>query len=71
MVCTLSLLLGGVAAGTLFGVCFGALASVFDGGPDLMVGIAESWAWFALVGGCMAAGWGLSTELDARRKAGV
>ncbi|NNF56926.1 MAG: hypothetical protein HKN04_01680 [Rhodothermaceae bacterium] len=33
------------------GAAFGALASVFEGGPEPLVGIAESWWWFALAGG--------------------
>ena len=38
--------LAGAAGGALFGVAFGALASVFHGGPTLAVGVGESWAWF-------------------------
>jgi len=33
--------------GALFGVAFGAVASIFQGGPDVMRGIQESWWWFA------------------------
>jgi hypothetical protein len=37
-------------AGSLFGVAFGMIASIFQGGPDMMRGIQESWWWFAIVG---------------------
>ena len=46
----------GTAAGAAFGVAFGALASVFNGGPDPLVGVAESWWWFAIVGAAIAFG---------------
>jgi len=36
--------------GALFGICFGALASVFQGGPELLQGMVESTPWFAFVG---------------------
>lgn len=36
--------------GALFGVAFGAIASIFQGGPDMMRGIQESWWWFAGAG---------------------
>jgi len=36
--------------GAIFGVIFGALASIFQGGPDMMRGIQESWWWFAATG---------------------
>ncbi len=39
----LSVVVIGAAAGALFGVAFGAFASVFDGGPTAAQGIAESW----------------------------
>ena len=41
----------GCLAGAMFGVCFGALASVFQGGPDLLQGVSESTPWFAVMGG--------------------
>jgi hypothetical protein len=50
-------LIGGLACGALFGVAFGALASVFDGGPSLLVGISESWWWFAAAGAFIGVGW--------------
>lgn len=36
--------------GALFGITFGAIASIFQGGPDMMRGIQESWWWFAGAG---------------------
>jgi len=36
--------------GALFGVAFGAVASIFQGGPEVMRGIQESWWWFAGAG---------------------
>jgi hypothetical protein len=36
--------------GAIFGVGFGALASIFQGGPDMIKGIQESWWWFAAAG---------------------
>ena len=36
--------------GALFGVAFGAIASIFQGGPDMMRGIQESWWWFGVAG---------------------
>ena len=65
-----SRLLAGLAVGLLlgavFGVAFGALASVFDGGPTAAVGVAESWAWFAVAGGLMGLGWSRAAVYDAR-----
>ena len=40
----------GFVGGVLFGVFFGAFASVFHNGPTLLQGITESWWWFAIVG---------------------
>jgi hypothetical protein len=40
--------------GALFGVAFGAIASIFQGGPDVMRGIQESWWWFGLAGFLMS-----------------
>lgn len=36
--------------GALFGVFFGAVASVFENGPSVVVGIEQSWWWFAIAG---------------------
>jgi len=36
--------------GAIFGVIFGALASIFRGGPEMIQGIQESWWWFAAAG---------------------
>lgn len=36
--------------GTTFGVFFGAVAAIFQGGPDVFVGIRETWWWFSLAG---------------------
>jgi len=36
--------------GAAFGVFFGALASIFQGGPPPITGIKESWYWFAAAG---------------------
>ena len=46
----------GAIAGGLFGVGFGALASFFEGGPDMMTGIEESWLWFAVMGAFIGLG---------------
>lgn len=40
--------------GALFGVAFGAIASIFQGGPDAMRGIQESWWWFGVAGFLMS-----------------
>lgn len=37
-------------AGALFGVVFGLIASIFQGGPSAQQGIRESWLFFAVVG---------------------
>ena len=37
-------------AGAAFGAIFGALASIFQGGPAVMQGIQETWWWFAIAG---------------------
>ncbi|MEM1096491.1 MAG: hypothetical protein AAGJ10_17970 [Bacteroidota bacterium] len=46
----------GTVFGGLFGVFFGAAASLFHNGPETMVGITESWPWFAVVGAAMGFG---------------
>lgn len=58
----------GVAAGALFGVAFGAFASVFEGGPDVLTGIRESWGWFAGVGALIAFGTSRAAIRDLRRE---
>lgn len=50
----------GALAGAVFGIFFGAFASVFQGGPDLLVGVQESWGWFACMGACMGLGTALT-----------
>ena len=55
--------LGGIG-GALFGIGFGALASFFEGGPELMTGIQESWPWFTVMG-CFI-GIGASFPYEAR-----
>ena len=47
----------GTVAGALFGVGFGALASVFHNGPALWTGIQESWGFFAVLGAAMGLSW--------------
>ena len=37
-------------AGAAFGAIFGALASIFQGGPAVIQGIQETWWWFAIAG---------------------
>lgn len=59
-------LAAGFILGALFGVAFGALASVFDGGPPAMVGIAESWWWFAGAGAFIGLGWMRAAAYDHR-----
>ena len=49
-------------AGALFGVFFGAVASVFQGGPTALQGIEESAPWFTVFG--LVAGFVLSFERD-------
>ena len=36
--------------GALFGVAFGAVAAFFENGPSVLVGIQQSWWWFAIAG---------------------
>jgi hypothetical protein len=36
--------------GAAFGVVFGAIASIFQGGPEMIRGIQETWWWFAAAG---------------------
>ena len=36
--------------GALFGVGFGATAAIFENGPTVMIGIQQSWWWFAIAG---------------------
>jgi hypothetical protein len=40
----------GADAGALFGAAFGAIAHLFEGGPPLMQGMAESMPFFAMMG---------------------
>ncbi len=63
----LVLLGGGLLGGALFGVVFGMLASLFEGGPPLSVAVAESWAWFAGCGGLMGLGVARARRTDVRR----
>jgi len=37
-------------AGAAFGAIFGALASIFQGGPAVIQGVQETWWWFAIAG---------------------
>lgn len=36
--------------GAAFGVFFGAVAAIFQGGPEVSRGIQETWWWFAMAG---------------------
>ena len=36
--------------GALFGVAFGTVAAFFENGPSVLVGIQQSWWWFAIAG---------------------
>jgi branched-subunit amino acid permease len=36
--------------GAAFGVFFGAVAAIFQGGPEVSRGIQETWWWFAVAG---------------------
>lgn len=36
--------------GAVFGMFFGAIAAVFQGGPGVVQGIQETWWWFAVAG---------------------
>jgi hypothetical protein len=51
---TATRMLSGVAAGgvggALFGVAFGAIASLFQGGPPAVQGMVESMPFFAVMG---------------------
>jgi hypothetical protein len=40
--------------GGFFGIFFGAVASVFENGPTMTIGIMQSWWWFALAGALKA-----------------
>ncbi len=40
----------GALGGALFGVFFATVASMLHGGPELIVGIKETWWWFAGLG---------------------
>ena len=40
--------------GALFGIFFGVVASIFQGGPDIVIGIKETWWWFATAGFLMS-----------------
>lgn len=71
---TTRLLIGlgaGFVLGALFGVAFGAFASVFEGGPPALVGIAESWWWFAGTGAFIGLGWMRAAAYDRRRSRSV
>jgi hypothetical protein len=54
--------LAGALAGGGYGVFFGAMSSLFEGGPSLAAGIRESWWWFAAFGA--AAGLAISFERE-------
>lgn len=60
-------LIGGLSSGAVFGVAFGAFASVFRNGPPAQVGIAESWWWFALVGAGIGLGVARAVVTDRQR----
>ncbi|MBC7467291.1 MAG: hypothetical protein H7256_14975 [Bdellovibrio sp.] len=36
--------------GAFFGITFGATAAFFENGPSVIVGIEQSWWWFAIAG---------------------
>jgi hypothetical protein len=36
--------------GAIFGVFLGAVAAFFENGPSVLLGIQQSWWWFALAG---------------------
>lgn len=55
----------GAVCGAAFGAAFGAFASVFHGGPELAVGIFESWGWFAGLGGFAGFGMAHTKRMDA------
>jgi hypothetical protein len=52
----------GTLAGALYGMFFGAMASLFEGGPTILNGIRESWWWFASFGA--VAGFVIAFERD-------
>ena len=41
--------------GALFGSFFGAVSSLFQDGPSVLVGIQQSWWWFAIAAALKAA----------------
>jgi hypothetical protein len=57
----------GFFCGAAFGVFFGAVASLFQGGPALINGIVESWWWFALVGTFIGLGLFLNERADQKK----
>ena len=57
----------GFLLGALFGAAFGAFASVFDGGPEWRVGVAESWLWFAVCGAVAGVGIARAAVSDRQR----
>lgn len=59
----------GFTGGALFGVAFGAIGSLFENGPELAVGVAESWLWFAGVGTVLGIGVAFSRLVDQARDA--
>jgi hypothetical protein len=65
---TITIVLLGSFAGAGFGVAFGAVASIFQNGPDLAEGIRESWWWFAIAGSLIAIGWVRSRIADLSRR---
>jgi lipid-A-disaccharide synthase-like uncharacterized protein len=58
----------GFVGGSLFGVLFGIIASIFRNGPPVMQAIAESWWWFALMGSFIGVGQALAFRQDALGK---
>ena len=68
----LKLFLAGAGAGAVigaaFGVAFGLGASLFQGGPEPLVGVRQSWWWFAIVGALIGVGVARAVALDARRR---
>jgi hypothetical protein len=61
-------ILAWTCGGAIFGVGFGALASIFQGGPDMIQGIQESWWWFAAAGFMIATIGNKSRPLEATRR---
>lgn len=41
----------GAGVGVVYGVFFGAMAALFEGGPTVVNGVFESWWWFGAFGG--------------------